>query len=115
MIFDLQFLIIAVFLAVPLWFILQNLKYRESALKFAKQYCVRNDLQLLDQTVALDKIRLRWRSNPLQIHWQRTFHFQFASTGDRRYNGSIQFLGASLEHINTEPYKEQSAHEHLSL
>lgn len=50
--------------------------------------CESRGLLLLDQTVSLNKVRLRRdRSGQMQI--ERTYQFEFSTNGDDRYQGDI--------------------------
>lgn len=59
---------------------------------------------MLDEYVALNRIRLR-RDQSGKIRLQRTFLFEFSSTGNERYNGVCIMLGQRAESIRMEPYR----------
>lgn len=56
------------------------------------------DLQLLDETVALHKVRIT-KDNHNQVKLLRRYHFEFSIDGHDRYQGSITFLGHGVDHI----------------
>jgi hypothetical protein len=64
------------------------------ALQYAAKRCQELDLQLLDQSMVLKKIRLRRGSDGL--HWHRRYEFEFSSTGTERYPGSVELAGNRL-------------------
>lgn len=72
------------------------------ALQFAAQRCRELELQLLDQSMVLKKLRLR-RGND-GLHWYRRYDFEFSSTGTERYPGSIEMAGNRLLAIELAPH-----------
>ena len=104
MIFDLYSLIwmSAILILALLWW--HNLKARELALKQVKHYCNRQGLQLLDQSVALRRLSFgRTRSGHISL--KRRYGFEFTSTGDERYQGTIELLGARLQSIEVDAHR----------
>lgn len=103
--FDLTALIWMSLLALVslLWW--HNLKARELALKQVKRYCDREALQLLDQSVALRGLSITRNPNNGQLGLKRRYGFEFTSTGDERYQGSIELLGARLLHIEVDAHR----------
>ncbi len=84
------------------WFSGQQAK--EIALKAVRAHCMNLDVQMLDEYVALSGIRLK-RGQAGKIWLQRTFLFEFSSTGNERYNGVCKVLGKRVESIQMEPYR----------
>jgi hypothetical protein len=73
---------------------------RERARQLARQYCERQDWQLLDQTVALSSLRPvrhidRW-------FWRRRYRFDFSPDGGQRRRGELLMLGNRLERVIAE-------------
>ncbi|KGK41283.1 hypothetical protein LH51_15960 [Nitrincola sp. A-D6] len=103
--FDLTALIWMTLLAVValLWW--QNLKVRELALKQVKHYCNREALQLLDQSVALRGLSITRSPQSGQLSLKRRYAFEFTSTGDERYQGYIELLGARLLRIEVDAHR----------
>lgn len=95
-------LIILLLAAWLYWLDAQQVK--EIALKAVKSHCLDMDVQMLDEYVALSRIRLA-RDQTGKIRWQRTFLFEFSSTGNERYNGVCIMLGRQVESIQMEPYR----------
>ena len=79
-------------------------KAKEIALGTAKDHCLAMEVQMLDDYVALNGIRLKIdKLRKMQI--QRSFLFEFSSTGYERYQGTVLMLGRRVESIYMEPYR----------
>jgi hypothetical protein len=65
------------------------------ALVYAAQRCQQLDLQLLDQSIVLHKIRLQ-RAESGWLQWRREYGFEFSSTGHERYAGTLCMAGNHL-------------------
>ena len=89
-------------LAYGYWFNAQ--KAKEIALGTAKDHCLAMEVQMLDDYVALNGIRLK-RDKLRKMQIQRSFLFEFSSTGYERYQGTVLMLGRRVELINMEPYR----------
>lgn len=76
---------------------------RERALRVVKQHCARHELQLLDDTVALQGFR--WLPDAAgRRRLARVYHFEFTVTGERRHQGSIRMFGIYPGGIQLDPY-----------
>ena len=73
------------------------------ALIHAARRCESLDLQLLDQSIVLRKSRLK-RGRDGWLQWLREYSFEFSSTGNERYHGSLTLLGHQLLMIELEPH-----------
>ena len=89
-------------LAYGYWFNAQ--KAKEIALGTAKDHCLAMEVQMLDDYVALNGIRLK-RDKLRKMQIQRSFLFEFSSTGYERYQGTVLMLGRRVESIYMEPYR----------
>ena len=91
------------------WLIWQHNNISIIAIAAAKHRCRKEGVQLLDQTVILKKMSLKKRrrvkSARAIIGIERTYHFEFCSVGDHRYQGTIKMRGKYLDHIELEPFK----------
>lgn len=68
---------------------------RETAIRFAREACKRLQVQLLDETVSLTKLRLQ-RTNRGHMGIARWYTFEFSASGiDRRF-GSVSLIGDKL-------------------
>ena len=89
-------------LAYWYWFTAQSLK--ALALKATKARCNALELLMLDDYVALTRLGLKKNAAG---KWQvyRCYAFEFASTGDERYNGICTILGDRVLSIELQPYR----------
>jgi hypothetical protein len=90
-------------LAYWYWFNAQSMKIL--ALQAVKARCNALELLMLDEYVALTRISLKRNAAG---NWQvyRCYMFEFASTGDERYNGVCTVLGDRVLSIEMQPYRE---------
>jgi len=95
-------LLCGVVLAAAFWWRTNELK--QVAYQIARRRCDENDVQFLDDSVVLAKVRLR-RNDKGHIALLCHFSFEFATVGDARYRGEMQFLGRRLEGVDMEPHK----------
>jgi len=84
-----------------LW--MDALKARERALGLARSHCQRQGVQLLDDTVALARLRPARRAG--RLAWRRHYGFEFADGGEIRRHGVIVLLGPELEWLDMEPHR----------
>ena len=85
-----------VFLLLMLgWFWLDSLRAREIAIEICRTACAERELQLLDQTVALRRLGLRWTNVGVRI--RRVYRFDFSEGGVGRRNGYLILVGLNLE------------------
>jgi len=76
---------------------------RERALELVKQHCARNGLLLLDDNVALRRIRLLADSLGRK-RLARLYQFEFTVTGEQRHLGCITLFGRHLGGIQLAPH-----------
>ncbi|MFA5170016.1 MAG: DUF3301 domain-containing protein [Sulfuriferula sp.] len=89
-----EWLVIAAALGLA-WFWLDSMKCHDIAVARAKRETVSADVQLLDATVALDKLRLA-RDDDGRVGLQRSYRFEFSDTGDNRRTGWIIMQGSTV-------------------
>ena len=94
-------LILAGAIAVYWW---QSGIFKGRARELATAHCRQMGLQLLDQSMVITRIRPAL-SNSGKIEFRRTYQFEFASIGDRRYQGQLVMQGMRLKSIELETYK----------
>jgi hypothetical protein len=89
-------------LAYWYWHTAQSLK--ALALQATKNRCKALELLMLDDYVALTRLGLKKNA---EGKWQvyRCYTFEFASTGDERYNGICTVLGDRVLSIKLPPYR----------
>ena len=85
-------------------FWVDSLRAREAALVAGRAACERYDLLLLDDTVAVTRLRLA-RNEEGRLRVARAYGFEFSDTGNNRRRGSISLLGSRAEDISFEPYE----------
>ncbi len=86
-------------LAATAWLWLDSLKAREQAVSAAKAACNSESLLLLDDTVAITRIRLG-RDSDGAMRIRRIYGFEYSDTGNDRSPGSIVMLGSRVLVIN---------------
>lgn len=89
-------LIILILLSIATWFWFDTLQCQEIAKAICKQQCKQLELQLLDDTIALVRVRLK-RNNYGRLKVQRTYLFEFFDGGNKRQQGTIIMRGTTLE------------------
>lgn len=77
------------------WFWMDSLQARDAALDAARRACEAENVQLLDWTVAVRKLRLG-RDEDGRVRVRRTYEFEFSDTGNNRIGGSLTLLGRQL-------------------
>jgi len=91
--------LLAVFLLLLLgWFWLDSMRAREIATEVCKTACAQRKLQFLDQTVALRRLGLAWRSEGLRM--RRVYRFDFSEEGVGRRSGYLVMRGLALEDMS---------------
>ncbi len=86
-------------LVATAWLWLDSLKAREAAVAAAKAACVSEDLLLLDDTVAIARLRFA-RDGEGVLRIQRAYGFEYSDTGNDRHTGSVVMLGSRVLVIN---------------
>lgn len=89
-----EWLVIAAALGIA-WFWLDSMKCHDIAVVTAKRETLSANVQLLDATVALDKIRLA-RDDEGRLGVRRSYRFEFSETGDNRRSGMIIMQGSTV-------------------
>ena len=91
--------LLAVFLVLLLgWFWLDSMRAREIATEVCKSARKQRELQFLDQTVALRRLGLAWRSEGLRM--RRIYRFDFSEEGVGRRSGYLVMRGMTLEDLS---------------
>ena len=76
------------------WFIIDSLRASERAVAHCKRLCEEHDLQLLDQTVSLKRLRPYWGSEGIRL--RRTYGFDCSRDGVERLGGELTLIGTRL-------------------
>lgn len=98
--FELILLIVMLFLA---WFWQDTVSKREIAIMLGRELAKRYQLQLLDETVACQKVRLG-RDNRGHAQLQRLYVFEVTANGAERLECNLQLLGKQLQTWHIPPY-----------
>ena len=96
------------FIGIPLAVILfwsSSMRARERAITVCRLTCKSYGAQLLDQTVSLQRIRLR-RDSQGVVRFYRTYGFDYSYNGIERNNGTLTMLGAYSDLIYIDPSDE---------
>ena len=83
---------------------LDSIRAKEIATQHSRAACKKIDLEFLDESVAIKKLRLR-RNNLGRLAFYREYQFEFTSTGEYRYKGLTTLLGKQLLGIEMEPHQ----------
>ena len=81
------------------WLWYESLNARETAVSAAKAACNSENLLLLDDTVAIQRISLG-RDDEGVLRIRRIYDFEYSDTGNDRSAGSIVMLGSRVLVIN---------------
>jgi hypothetical protein len=88
------------------WFWHDSMNAREAALDASRAACLRNGLQLLDDTVEMARLR-PVRTAAGRVALRRVYVFEFTDTGDNRRHGSVVLVGNRAEGVELEPHRMQ--------
>ncbi|MBL7004326.1 MAG: DUF3301 domain-containing protein [Gammaproteobacteria bacterium] len=80
------------FISFLFWLWRNSMLSRELAFKISKKACRDLDVQLLDDTVSLSKLKL-CRNERGSMSLCRLYTFEFTQTGEARYIGKIYLKG----------------------
>ncbi len=90
-------------LLLAAWFWLDSISKREIAIGFGRELASRCNLQLLDETVACNMIRLG-RDSRGHAQLQRLYEFEVSANGADRLQCNLQLLGKQLQTWHIPPY-----------
>lgn len=81
----------------------RGLGLRDRALQLVRRHCTNAKVQLLDESIALTRLRLG-RGRFGRPGLVRSYSFEFTVTGERRYAGFIELHGSALRKIELAPH-----------
>lgn len=90
------FVLIFIFVAFIVW--RDSMRARETATSFCREVCRRNEVQFLDDTVSLSRIRL-CRDGARGLSIRRSYVFEFSAEGATRATGSITMTSNRVEGV----------------
>lgn len=85
------------------WFWLDTIGARETAIARGRDLAERCNLQLLDETVACDKLRLG-RNSRGHVQLMRIYEFEVSADGSNRMPCQLVLLGRELQSWYIPPY-----------
>lgn len=97
-------LILFFFLLTLFIYWLSAIRAKELATQQAKSACEKVQVEFLDETVSIKKVRLRRNLHGHMVFY-REYQFEFTSTGEHRYKGRVALLGKFLLTTEMEPYQ----------
>ena len=92
-----------VFLVAAIAYWLDAIRSKEIAREAGKKACLKYDLIFLDDTVVIEKVRLR-RDGYGRMRIYRQYQFEFTNDGAYRYKGDIYMLGRYVLDVNMQAY-----------
>lgn len=97
-----DFLLIILMLAVAAYW-LNAMHSKEIARDAGKHACNKYKVSFLDDTVVIQKVRLR-RNSRGQLSFYREYGFEFTSSGDNRCKATLTMLGNRVQDIDMGVY-----------
>lgn len=92
-------LISIVVLAALAWLWYDSVQVREIAVRAAKNACIAEGFQFLDETVSIASLK-PGRDEDGRLLLQRAYFFEYSDTGDNRRPGSVVMLGQDVVMLN---------------
>ena len=92
-------------LALVFWYWWDTMQSKEVARRAGKRICEQNGVQFLDDTVEKKKVWIRRNPANGRLELCRIFLFEFATDGERRYQGRIVVLGKMVSDVNMDAYR----------
>ncbi len=89
-------------LAAVAGFWYSSLAARELANRVANETCASADVQMLDGTVAIHRLRLV-RPAGAALAWQRTYFFDYTADGFSRQRGFVVLTGNDVDSVGLGP------------
>jgi hypothetical protein len=111
---NLSELLFLVLTALGVWFWLDSLKARETGVNAARQACLGDGLQFLDETVVGQSVRFA-RDDAGRLRLRRVFSFEYSDTGNDRRSGSVTMLGHDVEYLHVRPHLYVIPNSHETL
>lgn len=91
-------------LCLGIYHIWKSQGQRERSLQAVKKHLQSQQLQLLDDNIALRALWCKRSAQGGLALWRR-YHFEFSAQGDERYQGRIITLGEQIESIELQPHR----------
>ena len=97
--------LLLILLILAAWFWLDSIAKREIAIGFGRDLASRCNLQLLDETVACNRLRIA-RDNRGHAQLLRLYEFDVSANGADRMQCNLQLLGKKLQTWHIPPYAQ---------
>jgi len=97
-----ELLIAVALLALVALFWHSSLAARELANRIAMETCTNANVQMLDGTVAIHRLRLV-RGGDAPIAWRRTYVFDYSADGFSRQRGFVVLTGDAVDSVGLGP------------
>ena len=97
-----QLLLAAVLLAIFVAFWHSSLAARELANRVAMETCASAQVQMLDGTVSIHRLKLVRHSDP-PLAWRRTYVFDYTEDGFSRRRGFVVLTGVAVDTVGLGP------------
>lgn len=81
------------------WFWVDAIRAREAGVNAVRSACEREGVQLLDDTVAMSRLRPERNDNG-HLVLRRVYEFEYSGSGDDRRKGSVVLLGKQVVMID---------------
>lgn len=88
------------------WVWLDGNRAREAGMRAARDSCAREGVQLLDDTVSCRSLRLG-RNAKGHLAVRRVYDFEYSSSGDDRFRGSVMLLGHEVELLDVSEHHKR--------
>ena len=82
-------------IAAVVWLWRESLRAREAATRAGRRICAANDVQFLDETVALARMNLAWNGRVALV---RSYRFDYSTDGADRAAGLVVVLRGTIVH-----------------
>jgi hypothetical protein len=80
------------------WLFLDSLRSQEKAIAICSKACEERNVQLLDQTVSVYRIGVRWGAEGIRL--RRTYRFDYSDDGEDRHTGHLILVGTRQEEFS---------------
>jgi hypothetical protein len=97
-----ELLIAVALLALAAGFWYSSLAARELANRVAMETCTSANVQMLDGTVSIHRLKLV-RSGDAPLSWQRTYFFDYSADGFSRQRGFVVLTGDAVDSVGLGP------------
>ena len=88
-------LLLVLLLLSLLGFWWDSLGARQAAREAGRRVCAQHGVQFLDDTVAINRLRLQ-RNSRGRLVFYRQYRFEYSLSGDERLRGSVDLLGKQV-------------------